>query len=122
MEAKELPVVAEFREMNAAMGVDEKYLVEKWLTPEFWTMAVAVVTNVLTVGVLLGFVNASDVQELSKSLTGIITATEVVVVNALLVWKYLSGRQQLRSQMLASRYRMIEAVTVERMRLASTQK
>jgi hypothetical protein len=85
-------------------------------------MAVAVVTNVLTVGVLLGFVNASDVQELSKSLTGIITATEVVVVNALLVWKYLSGRQQLRSQMLASRYRMIEAVTVERMRLASTQK
>lgn len=122
MQKKDLPVVAELRELNTELGVDEKQLTDNWLTPEFWTMATAVVTNVLTVAALLGLVNASDVQELTKALTAIITATELVIVNAALVWKYLSGRQTLRAQLVSARYAMMEAVAVERMRLASTQK
>lgn len=122
MQKKDLPVVAELRELNTELGVDEKQLTDNWLTPEFWTMATAVVTNVLTVAALLGFVNVSDVQELTKALTAIITATQLVVVNAVLVWKYLSGRQKLRAQLVSARYHMMETVAVERLRLASTQK
>lgn len=122
MQKKDLPVIAELRELNTELGVDEKQLTDNWLTPEFWTMATAVVTNVLTVAALLGFVNVSDVESLTKSLTTIITATELVVVNAVLVWKYLAGRQKLRAQMISARYHMMETVAVERMRLASTQK
>lgn len=116
MEKKDLPTIAEFREMSDALGVNESALAEKWLTPEFWTMATAAVGNVLMVAVLFGWISAADVEGLTKAITGIITATEIVVVNAALVWKYISSRTALKSQMLAAKYQLVQTVTVERIR------
>lgn len=89
----------------------------RWLTPEFWTMAIAAVTNVVTVGVLLGWVEATNAESLIKALSAVLGAAQVLVVNTALVWKYLTGRQALQAQLLAAQMHYREAVAIERLRL-----
>lgn len=91
-----------------------------WLTPEFWTMAVGAVTNLIAVGVLVGWVDTSQAETLTKAVTAIVGATQIVVLNSALIWKYLSGRTELRAQMIAARFRYMEAVAVEKMRAERT--
>jgi hypothetical protein len=121
MEKKDLPTIAEFREMSAALGVNDAALEDKWFTPEFWTMTAAAVGNILMVAVLFGWISATEVEGLTKAITAVITATEIVVVNAALVWKYISSRTALKSQMLTAKYQLVQSVTVERIR-ATEQK
>jgi hypothetical protein len=42
-------------------------------------------------------------------------------VNAALVWKYLSNRNQLRATILSHRYHYLEATTIEKMRMTAQQ-
>lgn len=113
----ELPV-ADLRDLSAMADSVDKSVVDKWLTPEFWTMATTVITNLLAVAVLIGWISAAEVEGLTKALTGIITAAEVIVVNSALVWKFLAGRNELKAQLLDARYRYVETVAVERLRAA----
>lgn len=87
-----------------------------WMTPEFWSVAIGAVGNLVTVGVLLGWVSLSQAEEMTKAITAVLGASQVLVLNSVLIWKYLSGRQELRSQMVDARYRYMEAVAVERLR------
>ena len=87
-----------------------------WMTPEFWSVAVGAVGNLVTVGVLLGWVSLSQAEEMTKAITAVLGASQVLVLNSVLIWKYLSGRQELRAQMVDARYRYMEAVAVERLR------
>jgi hypothetical protein len=91
-----------------------------WLTPEFWTMAVGAVSNLIAVGVLVGWVDTSQAETLTKAVTAIVGATQIVVLNSALIWKYLAGRTELRAQMIDARYRYMEAVAVEKMRAERT--
>jgi len=84
---------------------------------EFWTMVGGVVTNLVTVGVLIGWLDSSSASSLTAAVAAIVAASEALIVNGLLVWKYLAGRAQLRSQLVDSRYRYMETVAIERMRL-----
>ena len=43
-------------------------------------------------------------------------ASQVIVVNTALVWKFIANRAQVKSQMVDSRLRYLEAITVEKMR------
>ena len=81
-------------------------------------MAMTAITNLLAVGVLVGWISATEVENLTKALTGIISAAEVIVVNSALVWSFISGRNELKAQMLDARYRYMESVAVERLRAA----
>jgi hypothetical protein len=106
----------ELRVLNAAAddgAVDNN---DSWITPEFWAMAVGAVTNLVAVGVLVGWVDASQAETLTKSLTAVIGATQIVVLNSALIWKYIAGRTAVRAQMIDARYRYMEAVAVEKMR------
>lgn len=107
---EELRTFSEAVENTALEGLD------KWLTPEFWTMAIASVGNIVAVLALIGWLDHTQVETVTKALTALISASQVIVVNGLLVWKYLSGRQEVNRQVVAARMRMAEEVMIARMR------
>lgn len=111
--------VAELRHLNNVVEAEEKSFVDKWMTPEFWTMTSLALTNILAVGVLVGWLSAEDVEQINKALTAIIGATEIIVVNSVLVWKYISGRNAIREKMIAAKYHYMETLAVERLRQES---
>jgi hypothetical protein len=89
--------------------------VEKWLTPEFWTMATAAVGNLVAVLALVGWLDYSQVETVTKALTALVGASQVILVNGLLVWKFLSGQQAVKQQIVAAKLRVAEDVMYSRM-------
>jgi uncharacterized membrane protein YeaQ/YmgE (transglycosylase-associated protein family) len=106
----------ELRVLNDAADDASTTKLMTWMTPEFWTVAVGAVGNLVTVAVLLGWVNMSQAEELTKAITAVLGASQVLVLNSALIWKFMTGRQELRAQMVDARYRYMEAVAVERLR------
>jgi hypothetical protein len=109
----------ELRVLNSAAD-DTVVDPNSWLTPEFWTMALGAVGNLVTVAALIGWIDYSQAETLTKSITAVLGATQIIVVNSALIWKYLSGRTQIRAKMIESRYHYMEAVAVEKMRAERT--
>lgn len=105
---EELRTFSDAVEGTALEGLD------KWLTPEFWTMAITAASNLIAVMALVGWLDHSQVETVTKAVTALIGASQVILVNGLLVWKYLTGRQQMRQQIMASRLRMAEDVVYAR--------
>jgi len=87
-----------------------------WSTPEFWVTAATAITNLVAVGVVLGFVSAGEAEALTKILTGLVSATGVLVTNGLLAWKYVTSRTAVREAMIDARFRYMEAIAVEKIR------
>ena len=87
-----------------------------WLSPEFWTMAAGAVTNLITVAILVGWVDRSNAETLTTALTALIGASQVIVLNTALIWKYITSRTQVKAQMIEARYRYMEAIAVEKFR------
>lgn len=112
---EELRSFGEAAEGTALEGLD------KWLTPEFWTMAVASVGNIVAVLALIGWLDHTQVETVTKTLTALITASEVILVNGLLLWKYLSGRQEIAKQVMASRLRMREEISYAKLQALKTR-
>jgi|LakMenEpi03Aug12_release.lakeMendotaPanAssembly.Ray.scaffolds.fasta_scaffold667827_2 hypothetical protein len=108
--------VEDLRIFTDFFGDEEKAIVTKWLTPELATTAVTTLSNLLAVLALVGWLHSSDVETLTKAVAALIGASEVIVVNSLLIWKLISGRLELKSQMLRMKYQYVESVTIERMR------
>lgn len=106
---EELRTFGEAVEGTALEGLD------KWLTPEFWTMAITAASNLIAVMALVGWLDHSQVETVTKAVTALIGASQVILVNGVLVWKYLSGRQQIRQQIMAARLRVAEDVVYARM-------
>jgi len=106
----------EMRVLNAAANDVVGSTPLSWLTPEFWTMVTAAATNVVAVLVLIGWVNVSHVESLTQAVTAVIGATQIIVVNTALVWKYLSGRTELRARMIDAQYQYMSMVAVEKLR------
>jgi hypothetical protein len=109
----------ELRVLNAAADDVAPASGDSWITPEFWAMAVGAITNLVAVGVLVGWVDSSQAETLTKSLTAVIGATQIIVLNSALVWKYISGRVTVRERMIDARYRYMETLAVEKMRADS---
>ena len=105
---EELRTFGEVVDGTAFEGLD------KWLTPEFWTMAITAASNLIAVMALVGWLDHSQVETVTKAVTALIGASQVILVNGLLVWKYLTGRQQVRQQIVAARLRVAEDVVVAR--------
>ncbi len=97
---------------NGAVSTD----LTNWLTPEFWTMAGTALANLVAVAVMIGWVDQTQAQDITKAVSALVGATQVLVLNTALVWKYLTNRQQIRERMVASQYDYITAVTIEKMR------
>lgn len=87
-----------------------------WSTPEFWVTAATMITNLVAVGVVLGFVSAGEAEAMTKLLTGLVSATGVLVTNGIVVWKYIASRTAVRESMIDARFRYMEAIAVEKIR------
>lgn len=88
----------------------------RWLTPEFWTMAATAVTNLVAVAALLGWVDQTDVEGVTKALTALVGAVQVIVVNSVLVWKFIRGKEESKQKMAEMRYQALRTLAVEKMR------
>lgn len=86
---------------------------------EFWTMIGGVLTNLVTVAVLIGWIDSTNAETVTRAISAVLAASQALIVNGLLIWKYLSGRATLRAQLVDARYRYLETVAIERMRLES---
>lgn len=113
--------VEELRSFGEAVEGTALEGLDKWLTPEFWTMAVASVGNVVAVLALIGWLEHSQVETVTKALTALISASEVILVNGLLIWKYIAGRQEIAQQVMASRLRMREDVAYAKLQIQQTR-
>jgi hypothetical protein len=114
---KSVQVLAEeLRTLGATPDDAPASQADTWLTPAFWTMAAAAVTNLVTVATLLGWVNTAEGETLTKALTGLLGATQVIIVNSVLVWKYIAGRNQIQTAKITARYHYMEAVATEKLR------
>lgn len=112
--AADLKVLTDF--FNGWFGAEEQEIVNKWATPELATTVVTTVSNLMAVLVLVGWMSASDVETLTKAITALIGAGEVIAVNSLLIWKFIASRTALKQQVLAMKYQYVEAVAIEKMR------
>ncbi len=104
----------ELRVLNTAASDNSSK--QEWVTPEFISMASMVVVNLLTAATLVGWVDATQAQEISKAVTTLLAALGTVLANALIVWKYLSGRAEVKAQQIDAQFRYMESIAVEKMR------
>jgi hypothetical protein len=106
----------ELRVLNAAADDVVSNKMNEWLTPEFWATATTVVTNMVAVGVLLGWVKSAEAETLTAMLTGLVSATSVILTNGLVIWKFIASRTAVRESMIDARFRYMEAIAVEKIR------
>lgn len=108
---EEMRVMGEAVSDSSAYGAD-------WKTPEFWSMVIGAVTNIVAVAVMFGWVNSSDAETITKSLAALLGAAQVIVVNAALVWKFISARLAVKQAVIAAQLRYAETVAVARIKAA----
>lgn len=104
----------ELRVLNSA--ATDNATKQDWITPEFISMTTAVVVNLITAATLIGWVEAHHAQELVNAATAVIAGLGAVSANALIVWKYLTSRAEVKSQQIDAQYRYMESIAIERMR------
>lgn len=106
----------ELRVLGDAANDVSVSLPKDWATPEFWVTAATTVTNLVAVGVMLGFVSANEAEAMTKVLTGLVTATGVLVTNGVIVWQYIASRTAVRQSMIDARFHYMETIAVEKIR------
>jgi hypothetical protein len=107
----------EMRVMGAEADAVPGLSTNDWRSPEFWTMAASALTNLVTVAVVLGWISSSDAETITKATSALIGAGQVIIVNGLLVWQFISARVRVKQSLISARYNYMAAVTTERMRL-----
>jgi hypothetical protein len=105
------------REDLRVLGTDvDLSKVDNWLSQEFLTLAGTVLTNVIGVLVLVGWVDATQAADIVKAVVATVAAVQAIFVNAALVWKYLAGRAEVEVKRAEMRTSYIQAVQAERAR------
>jgi uncharacterized membrane protein len=108
----------DLRELSASADDAAPKNSNDWFTPEFWTMVASAVTNLVAVGVVLGWINNSDAESLTKAVTSLLGAAQVIIVNAAIAWRFIAARTAVKRTMIDARFRYMEAVAVARIRVA----
>ena len=93
----------------------------EWVTPEFVSLVGTVAVNLLTAATVLGWLDTQSAQEITKAVTTIITAIGAISVNGIVVWKYLAGRAQVKSDQIVAQYRYAETVGAARIDAETTR-
>lgn len=87
-----------------------------WFSPEILTLAATVLSNIVGVLVLIGWVDATQAADLTKAIVALVGAVQAILVNSVLVWKYLSGRAAEKVKREEMRIEYLKAVQSERVR------
>lgn len=89
-----------------------------WTSNEFISLAGTVAVNLITAATVVGWVDATQAQELTKAVTAIAAAVSVISVNGLVFWKYIGSKQEVEVQKIQAQYRYAEAVESSRVTAA----
>lgn len=87
-----------------------------WFSPEFLTVAATVLSNVVGALVLIGWVDATQAADLTKAVVALVGAAQTILVNSVLVWKYLAGRAAEKMRKAEMRIEYLKAMQAERVR------
>lgn len=87
-----------------------------WFSPEFLTLAATVLSNVVGALVLVGWVDATQAADLTKAVVAVVGALQTILVNSVLVWKYLAGRAEEKVKRVEMRTEYLKCVQAERVR------
>lgn len=88
---------------------------KEWLSPEFVSLAGTVAVNLVTAAVVVGWMDASQAQELTKAVTTIIAAVGAISVNGMVVWKYIGGKHEVQVEKIHAQLRYSEFVAREQL-------
>jgi len=89
---------------------------KEWIAPEFVSLVGTVTVNLITAATVVGWLDMTSAQELTKAVTAILAGVSAISVNGLVVWKYIASRAAVKTEHIAAQYRYAEIVAVERMR------
>jgi hypothetical protein len=92
---------------------------KEWLTPEFISMTSSMMVNLITAATVVGWIDMNSAQELTKAITAIVAAVGAISVNGAILWRYLAGRQAVKTEAIQAQYKYMESIAVERMRANS---
>jgi len=112
-------VVAEMRVLNSAATAGAEST--SWVTPELVSMVSSVAVNLITAATVIGWLDAANAQEITTAVSAVIAAVGTISVNAAIVWKYLSGREEVQKEVVSAQYRYAETAMIERMRANSAK-
>ena len=107
--------VEDFKFITDLFGKEDAN-VSAFVTPELVTTVTTAVSNLLAVLVLIGWMSSTDVETLTKAVTALVGASEVIVVNSVLIWKFIASRMTLKKQLITMKYQYVESVAVEKVR------
>lgn len=107
--------VEELRVLNAEAAAATSTQKE-WITPELVSMVSTVAVNLITAATVVGWLDVTSAQEVTKAITAVITAVGTIGVNGMIVWRYLRGREAVKTEAMRAQYQYMETVAVERLR------
>lgn len=90
-------------------------------TSEFWVTLGGIAGNIIAVAVMLGYVAPGDAAAITKDVTSLLSGLQLVVVNAVLIWKYIDGRQKAKSEAMQHetlRHNAVQEARILRQHLA----
>jgi hypothetical protein len=110
------------REDLRVLGADmDLTKVDNWVSQEFLTLAATVLTNIVGALVLVGWVDATSATDIVKAVVATVGAVQTILVNGVLVWKYLAGRAAVETKKAEMRMNYIQAMQAERARAEYNQ-
>lgn len=82
---------------------------DKLARHEFWAMAAVALTNLVSVAAVMGWIDSSGVETLTKSITAVIGGAEIIVLNAIILYRYFTNVQETKREMVRARIDLAHA-------------
>ncbi len=86
-------------------------------TTEFWATVGGLIANLLVVLAAIGWVSREDSDMLTTTLATFLGAAQTLIVNGMLIWKYIASRTQLKQAVLLQRMSQRHDLKLTQMRL-----
>jgi hypothetical protein len=89
-------------------------------TSEFWTTVSGLIVNVLVVMAAIGYVSQTDADKLTSSISAVIGALQILIVNGAVIWGYVKSRASVKAEQIRGQYQLLSTLLhlkVERERL-----
>lgn len=90
--------------------VNDSSATDTWFTPAFWTTVATALGNLVTVAVLFGWIDSANSDSLTQAIAALVGAAQVIVVNTVLIWRYVVARKEVEVAKIQARTAYIQAM------------
>jgi hypothetical protein len=78
-------------------SIDPDHIQPGWATTEFWTTIATIAANLIGVAAIAFHLTPEQTSNLTATVTAILSALGVIAVNAVLAWKFVHSRTELKT-------------------------